>query len=73
MEQITQAMEGAICEADADGEQEEELVKQMEEVDRYITIFEQENKRKPTADELAEMLNIPTEQVKAIMGLVKSV
>lgn len=73
MEQITQAMEGAICEADADGEQEEELVKQMEEVDRYITIFEQENKRKPTADELAEMLNIPVEQVKAIMGLVKSI
>lgn len=73
VEMITQAMEGAICEADSDGEQEEELVKQMEEVDRYITIFEQENKRKPTADELAEMLNIPTEQVKAIMGLVKSV
>ena len=49
------------------------MVKQMEEVDRYITIFEQENKRKPTADELAEMLNIPVEQVKAIMGLVKSI
>lgn len=73
MEKITQAMEASICEADSDGEKEEQLVKQMEEVDRYITIFEQDNKRKPTAEELAEMLNIPEEQVKAIMGLVKSV
>ena len=64
-------MEAAIYEIETENKAEDYLVKQMEEVDKYINEFEQENHRKPFAEELAEIMKKETEEVKDIMKYLK--
>lgn len=70
-EQICESMEAAIYEIETENKAEDYLVKQMEEVDKYINEFEQENHRKPFAEELAEIMKKETEEVKDIMKYLK--
>ena len=70
-EQICESMEAAIYETETESKAEDYLVKQMEEVDKYINEFEQKNHRKPFAEELAEIMQKDTEEVKDIMKYLK--
>lgn len=70
-EQICESMEAAIYETETESKAEDYLVKQMAEVDKHINEFEQENHRKPFAEELAEIMQKETEEVKDIMKYLK--
>ena len=70
-EQICESMEASIYELETENQAEEYIVKQIEEVDRYISQFEKEYNRKPTAQELAERMQKDIEEVKDIMKYLK--
>ena len=71
MEQICESIESAIYEEEAANAAEDYLVKQIEEIDKNIHSFEQENHRKPFAEELAELMDRETEEVKDLMKYLK--
>ncbi|MBQ4529095.1 MAG: hypothetical protein IJA36_00575 [Lachnospiraceae bacterium] len=70
-EQICESMENAIYETETESKAEDYLVKQMAEVDKCINEFEQENHRKPFAEELADIMRKDIEEVKDIMKYLK--
>lgn len=71
MKQICESIEAAIYEEEAANAAEDYLVKQIEEIDKSINSFEQENHRKPFAEELAELMDMETEEVKNLMKYLK--
>lgn len=69
--QICKAMEEAVYDRNSKEQTEDYLLKQMEEVERCISRFEKEENRKPTVEELAELLKKDVDEIKDIIIYLK--
>lgn len=70
-QQICKAMEEAIYHLQSQEQTEDYLVKQMEEVEGFISRFEKDKSRKPTVEELAELMKKDVDEIKHIMNYLK--